>query len=427
MATENTRGIAEIGQIGHRCRRSHRPFPGAGRCAATLDSECYDTVAAYDSAVRPLDTGLLTLLFTDAVSSTEQQIRLGDHQGDGLRREHDEIVAREVERAHGTLVKSTGDGSFAVFVSPSEAISCSVAVQRSLAQRNLEATEPIGLRVGLATGEVMVEDGDVYGRRPTRAPGSPRWPSGGEILCCGLTSQLAAPRSHYRIESVGEVLLKGFDAPSTLFRVDWAEVSEPLVPLPPALARRPPFVGRGSILSSAHELWTTTTSTRRPHILIVGGEPGVGKTSVLARFAFEVFQSGATVLYGRCSENDIDSLRPIREALANYVRTRGVPLGDEFGPRRARAGSPRSGVGIRHRTSARLVRRPPGRHRGTVRRCRAVVRRRLSTTPGALRARRRGVARLTISCPHPLARRGSAARGPAPGRGLSRSPADRDG
>lgn len=314
---------------------SQRPFPGAGRCPAALDSECYDTVAAYDSVVRPLDTGLrlLTLLFTDAVSSTEQQIRLGDHQGDALRRERDEIVAREIERAHGTLVKSTGDGSFAVFVSPSEAISCSVAVQRSLAQRNLEATEPIGLRVGLATGEVMVEDGDVYGRAANESARITALANGGEILCCGLTSQLAAPRSHYRIESVGEVLLKGFDAPSTLFRVDWAEVSEPLVPLPPALARRPPFVGRGSILSSAHELWTTTTSTRRPHILIVGGEPGVGKTSVLARFAFEVFQSGATVLYGRCSENDIDSLRPMREALANYVRTRGVPLGDEFGPR----------------------------------------------------------------------------------------------
>ena len=144
-------------------------------------------MAAYDSVVRPLDPGLrlLTLLFTDAVSSTEQQIRLGDHQGDGLRRERDEIVAREVERAHGTLVKSTGDGSFAVFVSPSEAISCSVAVQRSLAQRNLEATEPIGLRVGLATGEVMVEDGDVYGRAANESARITALAKGGEILCCG--------------------------------------------------------------------------------------------------------------------------------------------------------------------------------------------------------------------------------------------------
>jgi class 3 adenylate cyclase len=286
--------------------------------------------------MRPLDPGLrlLTLLFTDAVSSTEQLIRIGDHQADALRRERDAIVAREVERAHGTVVKSTGDGTFAVFVSPSEAISCSVAVLRSLAQRNFEATEPIGLRVGLATGEVMVEEDDVYGRAANESARITALAQGGEILCCALTSQLAAPRSHYRIESVGEVQLKGFDAPAPLFRVDWAEVSEPLVPLPAALARRPPFVGRGQILAAAHELWTRTTSTRRPHMLILGGEPGVGKTSVLARLSSDLFQTGATVLYGRCSENEMDSLRPVREALTNYVRTRGMALGDEFGPHR---------------------------------------------------------------------------------------------
>src|SRR4051794_1884625 len=309
-----------------------------GRCHRDHPLKNHISPAADESvrfpAMRPLDPGLrlLTLLFTDAVSSTEQQLRIGDHQADALRREHDAIVAREVERAHGSVVKSTGDGTFAIFVSPSEAISCSVAVQRSLAQRNLDATEPIGLRVGLATGEVMVEDGDVYGRAVNESARITAHAQGGQILCCGLTRRLAAPRSHHRIESIGEVLLKGFDEPSALFLVDWAEVSEPLVPLPATLARRQPFVGRESVLASVLELWTTTTSTRRPHMLILGGEPGVGKTSVLARFASDVFQTGATVLYGRCSENDIDSLRPIREALTTYVHTRGVPLEEEFGP-----------------------------------------------------------------------------------------------
>jgi hypothetical protein len=76
-------------------------------------------------------------------------------------------------------------------------------------------------------------------------------------------------------------------------------------------------------------------------MLILGGEPGVGKTSLLSRLASDVFETGATVLYGRCSENDIDSLRPFREALTTYVHTRGVPLEEEFGPQ--------------HRELARLV------------------------------------------------------------------------
>jgi class 3 adenylate cyclase len=281
-----------------------------------------------------LESGLqvVTLLTTDAVSSTEQQLRLGDHRGDELRRERDDLVAREIERSRGVVIKSTGDGTFAAFASPSEALSCAVAVQRSVARRNLAATERVEIRVGLATGEVVAEGGDVFGRAAIESTRITAQAGAGEILCCGLTRQLAAPRSTCPIESAGEAVLKGFATPVPVFRVGWAEVFEPVVPLPAAIAgRRQPFVGRSSVLAAASELWMKTTSTQRPHVLILGGEPGVGKTCALSRLADNVFRTGATVLYGRCTENDIDSLRPIREALAQYVAARHDSLADELG------------------------------------------------------------------------------------------------
>jgi class 3 adenylate cyclase len=275
---------------------------------------------------------VVTLLTTDVVSSTEQQLRLGDHRSDELRRERDGLVAQEIERARGTVIKSTGDGTYAAFAAPSEALACAVAVQRALARRNLAASERVELRIGLATGEVVVEDGDVFGRAAIESTRITAQARGGEILCCSLTRELAAPRSTCPIEPAGEVALKGFSAPVPIWRVGWAEALEPVVPLPDALggrARR--FVGRSSILALAADLWATTAAGQRPHLLVLGGEPGVGKTSVLARFATDVHRSGATVLYGRCTENDIDSLRPIREALAQYAAARGAAHPDELG------------------------------------------------------------------------------------------------
>jgi hypothetical protein len=276
------------------------------------------------------------LLTTDTVSSTEQQLRLGDHRADELRRERDQLVADEIERSRGVVIKSTGDGTYAAFAAPSEALACAIAVQRSVARRNLAATERVEIRVGLATGEVVVERGDVFGRAAIESARITAQAQAGEILCCDMTRRLAAPRSSCPIESAGEVGLKGFANPVPIFRVGWAEVFEPIVPLPAALAGSGlPFVGGSSVLAAAFDLWATTTSTQRPHVLILGGEPGVGKTRVLSRLADHVFRIGATVLYGRCTENDIDSLRPIREGLAQFVSARRDSLADELGPGRS--------------------------------------------------------------------------------------------
>ncbi len=287
--------------------------------------------------MRPLEAGLrvVTLLTTDAVSSTPQQLRLGDHRSDELRRERDGLVAAEVAAARGDVVKSTGDGSFAAFPSPSEAVSCAVAIQRAMARRNLAASERIELRIGLATGEVIVEEGDIFGRAAIESTRITSYASPGQVLCCAMTQALAAPRLQYPVEPVGEVQLKGFDAPMPLFRVEWAEVFEPVVPLPGPLVREgEPFVGRPSVLATATSMWAAATTTQRPHLLVLGGEPGVGKTSLLSRLGALVHRSGATVLYGRCTDDDIDSLRPIRQALGHFIAGRSDTLLDELGPGR---------------------------------------------------------------------------------------------
>jgi pimeloyl-ACP methyl ester carboxylesterase len=73
---------------------------------------------------QPIDRVLKTVLFTDIVDSTARAAALGDRHWRELLDAHDALVRREVERARGELVKTTGDGVLAAFDGPARALRC---------------------------------------------------------------------------------------------------------------------------------------------------------------------------------------------------------------------------------------------------------------------------------------------------------------
>jgi len=94
-----------------------------------------------------------------------------------------------------------------------------------------------------------------------------------------------------------------------------------VVPLPAigGSAATTPFVGRQAQLERLRTLWLQAgDGTRRFELLM--GEPGVGKTRLASRFAAEVHDGGATVLYGRCDEEPLLAYQPFVEALRHYLR-----------------------------------------------------------------------------------------------------------
>lgn len=107
---------------------------------------------------RPVERELATIVFTDICGSTELAARLTDARWRDLLAEHDRLVAREVERGGGRVVKSIGDGVLATFASPGGAVRAARAA--------IEAVAPLGLRIraGLHTGEIeLLEREDVGG------------------------------------------------------------------------------------------------------------------------------------------------------------------------------------------------------------------------------------------------------------------------
>jgi DNA-binding SARP family transcriptional activator len=89
--------------------------------------------------------------------------------------------------------------------------------------------------------------------------------------------------------------------------------------VPPALAiaRTGPFVGRDDVLTDLVDGWRSG----RWHALLVAGEPGIGKTRLLAELAHAMHGQGGEVAVGRCDEDFVVSYRPWTELLEPLVRS----------------------------------------------------------------------------------------------------------
>jgi len=87
-----------------------------------------------------------------------------------------ELIDREIAEHHGRIVKTIGDGLLIEFPSVVEAVSCALAVQKAMAERNAGTPEKqrIAFRVGVNLSDISVEDGDIHGDGVTRLmPRSP--------------------------------------------------------------------------------------------------------------------------------------------------------------------------------------------------------------------------------------------------------------
>jgi class 3 adenylate cyclase len=119
-----------------------------------------DEIQQFVTGTRPAPTprrALATVLFTDIVDSTRIAAERGDGAWRRLLAEHDAIAHRQVERAGGRVVETTGDGLLATFDGPARAVRCAAAIRDDLAELGLR------IRAGLHTGEIELQPDDIAG------------------------------------------------------------------------------------------------------------------------------------------------------------------------------------------------------------------------------------------------------------------------
>jgi predicted ATPase len=271
-------------------------------------------------------------MFTDLVGSTETISRFGDAVADDLRREHFTLLRTIIDKVGGEEIKSTGDGLMVVFNGVGAALACGVGMQQVVAARPA-TTVPMSMRVGLAVGDAEPEDGDWYGRPVVEAARLCARCEGGDILVTDMVRLLARSRDVFEFELVGDLALKGLAEPVRVHRVHWeplAQTENPVLSLPPRVASlaSSSYVGRAreqGVLEAA--LKEACAGNRRA--VLLSGEPGIGKTTLAARFASKASRSGVSVLFGRCDEDLFVPYQPWAEALGHLIEQAPVELVQE--------------------------------------------------------------------------------------------------
>jgi tetratricopeptide (TPR) repeat protein len=264
----------------------------------------------------------VTLLFTDLVGSTEMFTRLGGDRTEELRRQHFGILREALEGSGGREVKNLGDGIMAAFGSVISGVTCAVAMQQAIEIHN-RSREPLLVRIGISMGEADVDGDDYFGLPAVEAARLCAKARGGEILTTEVVRVIAGTRSGHEIEAIGPLELKGLPVAVPSCRVLWTPRSDfgaLDIPLSARVTVSPstPFVGRaveGALLRDAVK--SVAEGERR--IVLVSGEPGIGKTTLALQTAREAFDDGFVILYGHCDEDLGISYQPWSEALTHLV------------------------------------------------------------------------------------------------------------
>jgi adenylate cyclase len=106
---------------------------------------------------------LMAVMLADVVGYSRMMSRNEDATHARIERHARELIDPTIEKYSGRLVRSMGDGLLVEFVSALDAVRCAIDIQRGLVARQTNEPERIQLRIGINTGDVLVDQRDIYG------------------------------------------------------------------------------------------------------------------------------------------------------------------------------------------------------------------------------------------------------------------------
>ncbi len=266
-------------------------------------------------------TETATIVFTDLVGSTELLVRLGHDAYEAVRRSHFDSLRLAASVHQGIEIKSTGDGLVFAFRSAGDAMACMIRMQQGadLAARRCGG-EP-RMRVGASSGETTRDGNDTSGIAVVEAARLCAVASPGQILVSDLVRGLTRGLG-YELVRVGEFTLKGLPEPVSGYAVEWSPrgESDDAIPLPAKVASVPNLglYGRAGEQAIIERCWSAAQEGMR-QVVLLAGEPGIGKTRLAAEAGRTAHAQGAIVLLGTCDEDVRHPYRPFVEALRHYL------------------------------------------------------------------------------------------------------------
>jgi class 3 adenylate cyclase len=258
----------------------------------------------------------LTVMFCDLVDSTALASKLDPEDLREVIRAYHRRVDVTVHRGGGFVAKYMGDGVLVYFGYPqAHGDDAERAVRSGLMLiegiKQLDAGERLRVRIGIATGLVIVgdligagaaQDQAVVGETPSLAARLQTVAEPDSVVIAASTRGLAGGLFEY--DDLGAVDAKGFAEPVRAWRVRGeSTIGSRYEAL---RSGQTPLVGRDEEVELLRRRWRRATSAGG-QIVLLSGEPGIGKSRLTASLVEEISGEPHTRLRYFCSPNHTDS------------------------------------------------------------------------------------------------------------------------
>src|SRR5262245_47272819 len=156
-----------------------------------------------------------------------------------------EVSDPKITEHRGRIVLTTGDGLLVEFASVVDVVRCAVELQRAMASRNdgIAKDRRIEFRIGINLGDVIIEDGDIYGDGVNVAARLEALAQPGGICVSRVVRDQVRDKVEFGFEDLGEQQVKNISRPVRVYRIPLAETARTKAPLPlpdkPSLAVLP--------------------------------------------------------------------------------------------------------------------------------------------------------------------------------------------
>jgi class 3 adenylate cyclase len=166
-------------------------------------------------AIGVADLATATVMFTDVVDSTAISKKMGDRQWSETISEHFRCVQAIVEEQAGVQVKTLGDGGMYLFPSATGAVQSAIEVQRSVEGGD----DDLALRIGLHTGDLISDNGDIVGLTVNKAARIAALAAGRQVLVSATTTDIVP--NEFSFDPPIRAELKGLDGIHLLHLLHW--------------------------------------------------------------------------------------------------------------------------------------------------------------------------------------------------------------
>ena len=240
-----------------------------------------------------MSSSVATILFTDIEGSTRLWEQEGERMSGALAR-HDVLARAAVAENHGVVVKMIGDGMYAAFDDPLDALMATLMLQRSVIDPAATNGIPLRIRSGLHMGVVERRDNDYFGNPVNRTARIMSVAHGGQVLVSQAVVDDVGTRlpAAATLRDLGSVRLKDLATPEHVYQVLHPELRQDF-PALRSLEATPnnlpqqltSFIGRERELAEATELLKGT------RLLTLLGMGGLGKTRLSLQIAADMMDA----------------------------------------------------------------------------------------------------------------------------------------